>query len=190
MLWLMLTYVTVSLGKGFCDCCQLPVLPFPLTSDSWPILVASDKGLKCFNTTGSYNRSPQDTAQGLTAAPEAICLSASSCGAAQAVWLARQQLSGQSVLVALGSCTLTCSTCSLWSSSWQTAVVEGSMGGGKLGGNNIYGGCRIRKEHHNSKPCKTRCHEFCCSPVTSLFSLYFCTFQKFLGHHCFPCLLQ
>lgn len=97
----MLTHVIVSLGKGFCDCCQLPVFPLPLTSDSWPILVTSDKGLKGFNTASSYNRSPQDMAQGLTAASEAICLACQqlqgSADCLDCLAAKRQQLAGQSM---------------------------------------------------------------------------------------------
>lgn len=79
----------------------------------------------------------------------------------------------------------TYNTRSLLCSSWQTTVVEGLKEGKR-----VCGGCRIRKKHHNSKPCKTMCHKLCSSPVCYLFSLYFRTFQKFVGRHCLPCLLQ
>lgn len=97
----MLTHVTVSLGKGFCDCCQLRVLLLPLTRDSGPILVTSNKGLKGFNTPGSYSRSPWDVAQGLTAAPGALVCPQlqGSTGCQACLAAARQQLAGQSVFV-------------------------------------------------------------------------------------------
>lgn len=164
MLWFMLTHVTVRLGKGFCDCCQLPVLLLPLTCDSWPILVTSNKGLKGFNTPGSYSRSPWDVAQGLTSAPGAlVCQQLQGSTGCQACLAAtRQQLAGQSVFLqpwAL-ACSLTVDVLSLCS-SWQTTVAEERREvEGKCGG------CRIRKEQYNSKPCKTRCSELCCSPVT------------------------
>lgn len=142
MLWLTLTHVMVSLGKGFCGCCQLPVLP-PPTFDSWPIIAISDKGQKGFNTAGSYNRSSREVAQGLLQLLE--LWSASSCEEAQAVWLAWQPRgnSWASVFVWLWALAL------LLSVHVVPYAVNGKLQ--ELRGN-IYGGCRIRKEQDNSKP--------------------------------------
>lgn len=138
--------------------------PSPLTCDSWPISVTSDKGLKGFDTPGSCSRSPWDVAQGLTAAPGAlVCQQLQGSTGCQACLAAvRQQPAGQSAFVQPWApvCTLAdAGSCS----SWQTTVAVARR---EVEGKRLCGGFRIRKEQQNSKPCKTRCCELCCSPVT------------------------
>lgn len=101
--------------------------------------------------------------------------SSRSCREAQAVRPAWQPEATASwtihICAALGSCVIPHSTCCLMCSSWQTIVVEGRR---EVEGKCLCGGCRIRKEQYNSKPCKTRCRELCCCYLTLHFVfLYF-----------------